>query len=186
LSTVGKPGRLRHQPLDLPAQGTEGNFQDRKKSRSRRTFSQRPTGTGRRLNDTGMIHDMTQDCLQCGKCCEKWGWDQKGVVGDLVPWIAAGRRDILSHVLIRFADGSYRTAETLGPGDLTRITRIDYWVDPGGRKRLSCPFFERRADGKVYCGIHATKPAVCSGFAPWADLWHDYGLSCPACRDTTP
>jgi hypothetical protein len=24
------------------------------------------------------------------------------------------------------------------------------------------------------------------GFAPWAALWHDYGLNCPACRDTTP
>jgi hypothetical protein len=24
------------------------------------------------------------------------------------------------------------------------------------------------------------------GFAPWAGLWHDYGLNCPACRDTTP
>jgi hypothetical protein len=24
------------------------------------------------------------------------------------------------------------------------------------------------------------------GFAPWAGLWHDYGLNCPACPDTTP
>jgi hypothetical protein len=24
------------------------------------------------------------------------------------------------------------------------------------------------------------------GFAPWAAVWHDYGLNCPACRDTTP
>jgi hypothetical protein len=24
------------------------------------------------------------------------------------------------------------------------------------------------------------------GFAPWATVWHDYGLNCPACRNTTP
>jgi hypothetical protein len=24
------------------------------------------------------------------------------------------------------------------------------------------------------------------GFAPWDTVWHDYGLNCPACRDTTP
>jgi hypothetical protein len=24
------------------------------------------------------------------------------------------------------------------------------------------------------------------GFAPWDAVWHDYGLNCPACHDTTP
>jgi hypothetical protein len=24
------------------------------------------------------------------------------------------------------------------------------------------------------------------GFAPWDTVWHDYGLNCPACHDTTP
>ncbi len=129
---------------------------------------------------------MTQDCRQCGKCCEKWGWDQKGIVDDIIPWIAGGRRDILSHVLVRFSDGSCCTAECLGADDLPRVHRIYYWVDPGGKKRTSCPFFERREDGKVYCGIHETKPAVCVGFAPWDTVWHDYGLNCPACRDTAP
>ena len=131
-------------------------------------------------------HAMTQYCRQCGKCCEKWGWDQKGIIDDLVPWIAGGRRDILTHVLIRYSDGRYCTAASLVPDDLPRVNRIYYWVDPDGKKRSSCPFFERRQDGKVYCRIHDTKPAVCVGFAPWAGLWHDYGLNCPACRDTTP
>jgi Fe-S-cluster containining protein len=129
---------------------------------------------------------VAQDCRQCGKCCEKWGWDQNGIVEDLIPWIAAGRKDILRHVLVRSAGGSWHTAEGLTAGDLPRIDRISYWVDPGGRKRRSCPFFERRDDGRVYCRIHDTKPAVCIGFAPWAEVWHDYGLYCPACRDTTP
>jgi len=129
---------------------------------------------------------MTQDCLQCGKCCEKWGWDQKGIPEDLVPWIIGGRQDILAHVLVRFSDGKSRTAAGISPDDLARIDRIYYWVEPDGKKRHSCPFFERRADGKVYCGIHNTKPAVCIGFAPWAAVWHDYGLNCPACRDTAP
>jgi Fe-S-cluster containining protein len=129
---------------------------------------------------------VTQDCRQCGKCCEKWGWDQKGIIDDLVPWVAGGRQDILTHVLVRFSDGRYCTAAGLVPDDLPRVNRIYYWVDPDGKKRSSCPFFERRQDGKVSCRIHDTKPAVCVGFAPWAGLWHDYGLNCPACPDTTP
>jgi Fe-S-cluster containining protein len=129
---------------------------------------------------------MTQECRQCGKCCEKWGWDQKGIPDDLVSWVAGGRRDILVHVLVRFSDGRYCTAAGLVPDDLPRVDRIYYWVDPDGKKRYSCPFFERRQEGKVYCRIHDTKPAVCVGFAPWAAVWHDYGLNCPACRDTTP
>jgi Fe-S-cluster containining protein len=103
-----------------------------------------------------------------------------------VPWIAGGRNDILAHVLIHLSDKGYCTAEGIKKEDLSRVDRIFYWVDPGGRKRSSCPFFERRQDGKVYCRIHDTKPAVCTGFAPWAEVWHDYGLNCPACRDTTP
>jgi len=139
-----------------------------------------------RLLLTGDIVTMTQDCRQCGKCCEKWGWDQKGIRKDLVPWIAGGREDILRHVLVHFSDGCSRTAAGLGPEDLPHIDRIYYWVDPAGKKRHSCPFFERRDDGKVWCRIHDTKPAVCVGFAPWASVWHDYGLNCPACRDTSP
>lgn len=96
------------------------------------------------------------------------------------------RQDILRHVLVRFSCGTWKTAEGLAPDDLSRIDRIIYWVDPDGRKRHSCPFYERRDNGKVYCRIHECKPAVCIGFAPWAEVWHDYGLNCPACRDTTP
>ncbi len=127
-----------------------------------------------------------QNCRQCGKCCEKWGWDQKGIIEDLVPWIHGGRKDILNHVLVRLADGSSCTAAGLVPEDLQRVARIYYWVDTRGKKLSSCPFFERREDHKVYCRIHDTKPAVCVGFKPWAVIWHDYGLSCPACRDPTP
>lgn len=127
-----------------------------------------------------------QNCLQCGVCCEKWGWDQKGIPEDLVPWIRDRRSDILQHVGIRFRDGSRSTAKGLDESDLPSITRIDYWVYPSNVKLKHCPFYDKRDDGKVYCRIHMTKPAVCIGFAPWAEVYHDYGLNCPACRDIAP
>ncbi len=127
-----------------------------------------------------------QDCRQCGKCCEKWGWDQKGIPEDLVPWITAGRTDILQHVGITFSDRNYSTGKDLTLPDLSRVTRIDYWVDTNGRKLAYCPFFFRADDGKVYCRIHLTKPAVCIGFTPWNEGIRDYALNCPACRDNAP
>lgn len=127
-----------------------------------------------------------QECLQCGKCCEKWGWDQKGIVADLVPWIQDGRTDILAHVGIRFRNGRRTTGRNLSLADLPEISQIYYWVSPAGAKLYHCPFYEKRDDGKVYCKIHTVKPAVCTGFAPWAEVYHDYGLNCPACRDIAP
>ena len=127
-----------------------------------------------------------QNCLQCGVCCEKWGWDQKGIPEDLVPWIERQRDDILRHVLIRFRDGKCATAEGLRLADLPRIRQIYYWVSPEGHKLTYCPFYEKREDGKVFCRIHTVKPAVCIGFAPWDEVYHDYGLDCPACRNISP
>ena len=127
-----------------------------------------------------------QDCRQCGKCCEKWGWDQPGIPEDLVPWIARNRTDILEHVLITFCNGERSNGRDLSTADLPLIARIYYWVDPGGRIRTSCPFFFRADDGRVYCRIHDTKPAVCIGFTPWNEGIRDYALNCPACRDNAP
>jgi len=127
-----------------------------------------------------------QHCKQCGKCCEKWGWDQKGVIEDIIPWIFYNRQDILQYVSLQFTDGTRVSGNDISVADLSRVTCIYYWTDPNGRALHYCPFFWRAEDGKVYCRIHDTKPAVCEGFAPWAHVWHDYGLYCPACRDTTP
>ena len=127
-----------------------------------------------------------QDCLQCGKCCEKWGWGQKGVIEDLIPWIEANRQDILEHVFIRFSDGKCCTGQNISKKDLARIIRIDYWTDPHGRTLTYCPFFWRAEDGKVYCKIHTAKPKVCIGFTPWNEDIRDYALNCPACRNNTP
>jgi Fe-S-cluster containining protein len=127
-----------------------------------------------------------QDCLQCGVCCEKWGWDQKGIPEDLIPWITGRRDDILSHVSIRFRDGRRCTGTGITLADIPRIERIYYWVSPANAKLTYCPFYDKREDGKVYCRIHTAKPAVCIGFAPWAEVYHDYGLNCPACRDIAP
>ncbi len=127
-----------------------------------------------------------QDCKQCGRCCEKWGWGQKGVIGDLIPWITQGRRDILQHVGIRLADGTRKNGRALSLEDLPRVTRIDYWVSIQGKKIRHCPFFFRAEDGIAWCRIHGAKPEVCTRFTPWDEGIRDYALSCPACKDTAP
>jgi Fe-S-cluster containining protein len=127
-----------------------------------------------------------QDCLQCGRCCEKWGWGQKGVIEDLIPWISADRQDILEHVFIRFSDGKRSTGKNISAHDLPSVVHIDYWTDTNGRTLTHCPFFRRAEDGKVYCKIHDTKPKVCIGFTPWKEGIRDYALNCPACRNNAP
>jgi len=127
-----------------------------------------------------------QECRQCGRCCEKWGWDQKGGPEDIIPWIANGRTDILRHVGIRFRDGKRGTGRDLTPADIPRIVRIDFWTDERGSTIQYCPFYYRADDGKVYCRIHDTKPRVCIGFTPWNEPIKDYALNCEACRETAP
>lgn len=127
-----------------------------------------------------------QNCQQCGKCCEKWGWGQKGVIEDIIPWIAQGRRDILQHVGIRFNDGTKKNGRDISLEDIPRVARIDYWVSVHGRKIRHCPFFFRAENGKVWCRIHDAKPEVCIRFTPWNEGICDYALSCPACKDTAP
>ena len=128
----------------------------------------------------------TQNCLQCGKCCEKWGWGQKGIIEDLIFWILTDRQDILQYVSLTFSDGKRRNGRGLVPEDLPDIVRIDYWVDTKGRSMTHCPFFFRADDGKVYCRIHTAKPKVCIGFTPWNEGIRDYALNCPACRNSEP
>jgi len=131
-----------------------------------------------------MIAD--QDCLQCGICCERWGWGQKGIIEDLIPWLAAKRHDILRHVSIRLSDGRRVNGITLSAEDLPRITRISYWQDSSGRRMRECPFFTRSDEGKARCRIHDMKPAVCRAFTPWNWQNNDFYGSCPACREKTP
>jgi Fe-S-cluster containining protein len=127
-----------------------------------------------------------QECLQCGRCCEKWGWDQTGVVEDLVPWITGNRGDILRHVSVTMHDGERCTGTDIAIGDLPRISRIYYWIGADGGKLRHCPFFYRAGDGKAYCRIHDAKPQVCIRFTPWNEGIRDYALNCPACRDHAP
>ena len=127
-----------------------------------------------------------QECRQCGRCCEKWGWDQKGVVEDIIPWITDNRQDILQHVSVRFSDGTKKNGRELSIEDLPRVTRIDYWVSPHGRRLRHCPFFFLESDGKARCRIHGAKPTVCTSFTPWNEGIRNYALNCPACPDTAP
>jgi Fe-S-cluster containining protein len=127
-----------------------------------------------------------QDCKQCGKCCEKWGWRQKGAIDDIIPWITHGRRDILQHVGIRFNDTTQKNERELSLDDIPRVTRIDYWVSIEGRKVRHCPFFFRADDGKVWCRIHDAGAKVCIRFTPWDEGICEYALNCPACRENAP
>ena len=127
-----------------------------------------------------------QDCIQCGICCERWGWNQKGTVEDLIPWIQQDRKDILRHVGIRFRDGRKTSGADITMQDLDRIARIYYWQDAKGRAMRKCPFFRRSEDGKAWCGIHTVKPRVCREFTPWNWKNLEYYGSCPACREKAP
>jgi Fe-S-cluster containining protein len=127
-----------------------------------------------------------QDCLQCGKCCERWGWGQKGVVEDLVPWLEEGRRDILQHVSIRLSDGRWVSGTAITAGDLLRVSQVRYWQDRDGTTIRKCPFFTRSGEGKARCRIHDVKPAVCRAFAPWNWENNEFYGNCPACREKTP
>jgi Fe-S-cluster containining protein len=127
-----------------------------------------------------------QDCVQCGRCCEKWGWGQKGVIEDLVPWIQENRKDILRHVSVTLKGKKRCNGREITKNDLPKIVRIDYWVSPDGRALTHCPFYQKADDGKVYCAIHQAKPRVCIGFEPWNEGIRDYALNCPACRNTAP
>jgi Fe-S-cluster containining protein len=129
---------------------------------------------------------LTQDCLQCGRCCEKWGWGQHGIVEDILPWILADRQDILQHVAVVLANRKRVNGREISEADVPGILRIDFWIDPDGRTLSFCPFYFRAGDGKVYCRIHDTKPRVCIGFTPWNEGIRDYALNCPACRNNAP
>ncbi|MCX6689256.1 MAG: YkgJ family cysteine cluster protein [Methanoregula sp.] len=127
-----------------------------------------------------------QDCMQCGRCCEKWGWDQKGVIEDILPWIEANRHDILQFVAITLVNGRRCNGGEIRIDDLPNVLRINYWIAPDGSVLHHCPFYRKAEDGKVYCNIHETKPRVCIGFTPWKEGIRDYALNCPACRNTAP
>ena len=127
-----------------------------------------------------------QDCLQCGRCCERWGWGQKGIAEDLIPWLTSGRQDILRHVSFLLDDGTKLSGTSLSIADLPRIARIRYWQDPEGKELRYCPFFWRSDDGRSWCRIHDVKPRVCREFTPWNWKNLDYYGSCPACRDKAP
>ncbi len=127
-----------------------------------------------------------QGCIQCGICCERWGWNQKGVIEDLIPWIAHNRTDILRHVRIRYSDGRKGSGTGVSVHDLDNISLIYYWQDTRGKTMQKCPFFSRSEDGKAWCGIHAVKPRVCREFTPWNWENLEYYGNCPACREKAP
>jgi Fe-S-cluster containining protein len=124
-----------------------------------------------------------QACQQCGRCCDRWGWGQRGVPDDLLPWFAGNRKDILRHVIVWLDDGNRRSGADITEADLPRIAHVRYWQDTIGRELHCCPFLYRSSDGKAWCGIHDCKPAVCREFTPWTWQNHEFYGNCPACLD---
>jgi Fe-S-cluster containining protein len=127
-----------------------------------------------------------QECLQCGRCCERWGWGQEGVPDDLIPWLENNRQDILQHVTIKMNDGTSISGRSISIDALPRVTRVRYWQDQDGTGLRRCPFFQRSDDGRSWCRIHDAKPQVCREFTPWKWKNLEYYGSCPACRDKAP
>ena len=124
-----------------------------------------------------------QTCLQCGRCCERWGWGQKGIPADLYPWLAGNHRDILCHVIVWLDGGTRISGSDITTAELPRISRVRFWQNPTGKEIHYCPFLRRSADGRAWCGIHDCKPAVCRGFTPWTWQNHEFYGNCPACRE---
>lgn len=67
---------------------------------------------------------------------------------DIARWRREERLDILACVGIDLEGG-----EVVG-GRL--------WVDEAGDRAERCPFLELLADNRYYCGIHESKPEVCT------------------------
>ncbi|HUU74856.1 MAG TPA: YkgJ family cysteine cluster protein [Methanoregulaceae archaeon] len=132
---------------------------------------------------------MTEDqgCIQCGRCCERWGWNLQGIPEDLHPWITQNRQDILQHVSIRLKNRKRIKGSEISVDDFAFIARIRYWIKPNGRPPRYCPFFERREDGLAYCKIHDVKPKICRDFTPWDQKTIEFDfVKCPGCREKTP
>lgn len=87
-------------------------------------------------------------CVQCGLCCKKYGMRLEASALDIARWRLDKRDDILAHVGIDFVDGE--------------VSGGRLWVDEAGNRVKQCPFLELRADNKYYCGIHESKPEVCT------------------------
>ncbi|HON82209.1 MAG TPA: YkgJ family cysteine cluster protein [Methanoregulaceae archaeon] len=133
-----------------------------------------------------IIVSERQICRQCGRCCERWGWGQEGMVEDLRPWLEQNRTDILQHVAIRLSDGKRISGNDLAQEDLSRIVRISYWQDATGNMVRKCPFFRRDENKTAWCTIHDVKPRVCREFTPWTWRNTEFYGRCPACREKAP
>jgi len=82
-------------------------------------------------------------CLQCGLCCEKFGWHLHASERDLQRWREHGRHDLVE-----------------------RCNELGWiWVDPVTKARIDrCPFLDRSDPEHARCGIHELKPDICRDY----------------------
>jgi Fe-S-cluster containining protein len=82
-------------------------------------------------------------CLQCGECCELYGWHLHASSRDLKRWQEHGRQDLVDST-----------------NELGWI-----WVDPVTKARVEpCPHIDRSDPEHVRCGIHEIKPDICRDY----------------------
>lgn len=83
------------------------------------------------------------NCLQCGTCCEEFGWHLHASERDLQRWCEHGRQDLVD-----------------GTNELGWI-----WVHPVTKERLHrCPHIDRSDPEHVRCAIHEIKPDMCRDY----------------------
>jgi Fe-S-cluster containining protein len=87
-------------------------------------------------------------CVQCGKCCMKYGMRLEASPLDIARWNFDGRDDILRHVGLE-----YDAKGEIEGGVL--------WVNEDGSRADACPFLTEKA-GLYYCSIQEIKPEVCT------------------------
>ncbi len=91
------------------------------------------------------------ECLLCGHCCGPY-FSLYVEEEDELRWMREGRQDLLDRLDYernRVAWGKE------GPHDASTGARFEV-----------CVYLEKDSEGRRYCGIHETKPAICRDFPP--------------------
>lgn len=102
------------------------------------------------------VHSQMESfvCRQCGECCRILNYETGCREADIRRWQDTGRTDILERV------------KTEAPSGNTRVPVHRIWMNPAtGEIEPACPWLFPCIDpDRFKCGIHDTKPDVCSQY----------------------
>lgn len=89
-------------------------------------------------------------CVQCGRCCLRYGSDIPASEKDMLRWEDEGRKDIFRYAIPFLRNG--------------RRDGAHLWFDPETRRQLIyCPFLKKKGE-KYFCLIQDTKPRYCRDY----------------------